>query len=130
MLGGFSNVEGVDLAGARARTHVVTPVDELGVPTYDELVLVAPSAGTLEENAESIRLFLAALSRGTAYAIAHPPEAANAVLSAGKGPGPDADPCGGERHAAAPGRHPRAAIRLHGSGGVGRVPRLGWRRTT
>ena len=40
MLGGFSNVEGVDLR-ERGEKPVVTPVDQLGVPTYDELVLVA-----------------------------------------------------------------------------------------
>ena len=40
MLGGFSNVEGVDLRD-RGKDPVVTPVDKLGVPTYDELVLVA-----------------------------------------------------------------------------------------
>ena len=40
MLGGFSNVEGVDLR-LRGKNPVVTPVDQLGVPTYDELVFVA-----------------------------------------------------------------------------------------
>ncbi len=40
MLGGFLNVEGVDLR-KRGKDPVVTPVDKLGVPTYDELVLVA-----------------------------------------------------------------------------------------
>ncbi len=40
MLGGFSNVEGVDLR-LRGKDPVVTPVDELGVPSYDELVLAA-----------------------------------------------------------------------------------------
>ena len=40
MLGGFSNVEGVDLR-ERGEKPVVTPVDQLGVPSYDELVLVA-----------------------------------------------------------------------------------------
>ena len=34
MLGGFSNVEGVDLR-LRGKDPVVTPVDKLGVPTYD-----------------------------------------------------------------------------------------------
>ena len=38
MLGGFRNVEGVDLR-LRGKAPVVTPVDQLGVPTYDELVL-------------------------------------------------------------------------------------------
>ena len=34
---------------------------------------------------EAIRAFIEALARGTDYARAHPQEAANAVLSAGKG---------------------------------------------
>ena len=51
MLGGFSNVEGVDLR-ERGENPVVTPVDQLGVPTYDELVLVA-SRKSLEETRRS-----------------------------------------------------------------------------
>ena len=57
MLGGFSNVEGVDLR-LRGKDPVVTPVDKLGVPTYDELVLVA-RRDRLEEDPQAIRLFLA-----------------------------------------------------------------------
>ncbi len=83
MLGGFLNVEGVDLR-ERGEHPVVTPVDKLGVPTYDELVLVA-NRGRLEEDPESVRLFLAALSRGTAAAIAEPGEAAAAIAEANPG---------------------------------------------
>jgi putative hydroxymethylpyrimidine transport system substrate-binding protein len=83
ILGGYRNIEGVDLS-QRGLDPRIAPVDQLGVPTYDELVLVARSA-TVDEHPEAIRSFIAALGRGTAYAIAHPPEAANAVLSAGKG---------------------------------------------
>jgi putative hydroxymethylpyrimidine transport system substrate-binding protein len=83
ILGGFRNIEGVDLQ-QRGLDPRIVPVDQLGVPTYDELVLVARSS-TVEEHPEAIRSFIAALARGTAYAIAHPPEAANAILSAGKG---------------------------------------------
>ncbi|HEV2790925.1 MAG TPA: ABC transporter substrate-binding protein, partial [Solirubrobacterales bacterium] len=63
MLGGYRNVEGVDLR-ERGLGPTVTPVDELGVPTYDELVLVA-NRRSLEEDPEKLRLFLAALERGT-----------------------------------------------------------------
>ena len=70
MLGGFSNVEGVDLR-LRGKDPVVTPVDKLGVPTYDELVLVA-NRDRLEEDPQAIRLFLGALARGTAAAIEEP----------------------------------------------------------
>ena len=80
MLGGFRNVEGVDLK-LRGKAPVVTPVDELGVPTYDELVLVAQGE-RLEEDPEAVRLFLAALSRGTAAAVNSPNAAVEALLEA------------------------------------------------
>jgi len=83
MLGGFSNVEGVDLR-LRGKHPVVTPVDELGVPTYNELVLVAKRA-RIEDDPESIRLFLSALARGTAAAIASPNAATKALLEANPG---------------------------------------------
>jgi putative hydroxymethylpyrimidine transport system substrate-binding protein len=86
MLGGFRNVEGVDLR-ERGEHPVVTPVDRLGVPTYDELVLVAQRK-RLEEDPEPIRLFLAALSRGTKAAIEDPKAAAAAVIEAN----PDLEP--------------------------------------
>jgi putative hydroxymethylpyrimidine transport system substrate-binding protein len=86
MLGGFSNVEGVDLR-LRGKDPVVTPVDKLGVPTYDELVLVA-SRAQLEDNPEAIRLFIAALERGTAAAASNPKAATKVLLEAN----PDLDP--------------------------------------
>ena len=86
MLGGFLNVEGVDLR-LRGERPVVTPVDKLGVPTYDELVLVA-NGKRLEEDPEPIRLFIAALARGTAAAAADPKAATKALLEAN----PDLDP--------------------------------------
>jgi putative hydroxymethylpyrimidine transport system substrate-binding protein len=86
MLGGYSNVEGVDLQ-QRGKAPVVTPVDQLGVPTYDELVFAARRQG-LEEDPEAIRLFLAALERGTTAAIEQPGAATTAVVEANK----DLDP--------------------------------------
>jgi putative hydroxymethylpyrimidine transport system substrate-binding protein len=86
MLGGFSNVEGVDLR-LRGKQPVVIPVDKLGVPTYDELVLVA-RRGKLEEDPEAFRLFLAALARGTATAKKSPGATTKALLKANK----DLDP--------------------------------------
>ena len=53
MLGGFRNIEGVDLA-ERGRDPRVVPVDRLGVPTYDELVLVA-NADRVADDPEAIR---------------------------------------------------------------------------
>jgi putative hydroxymethylpyrimidine transport system substrate-binding protein len=86
MLGGFRNVEGVDLR-ERGLAPVVTPVDQLGVPTYDELVLVARRQ-TLEEDPEKFRLFLAALERGTEAAVAQPGAATTAITEAN----PDLEP--------------------------------------
>ncbi len=86
MLGGFRNVEGVDLR-LRGLDPIVTPVDRLGVPSYDELVLVA-RRDRLEEDPEEIRLFIAALARGTAAAVERPNEALAALLEAN----PDLEP--------------------------------------
>ena len=80
MLGGFSNVEGVDLR-MRGKDPVVTPVDRLGVPTYNELVLIA-NRGSLADEPEKFRLFVAALQRGTEAAVAQPGAATKAVLEA------------------------------------------------
>jgi putative hydroxymethylpyrimidine transport system substrate-binding protein len=80
MLGGYSNVEGIDLR-ERGLDPVITPVDELGVPTYDELVFVARRS-TLEEQGSKIRLFISALKRGTEAAVANPKAASEAILAA------------------------------------------------
>ena len=83
MLGGFLNVEGVDLA-ERGKDPRVIPVDRLGIPTYDELVLVA-NEDALEDEPEPIRLFIAALERGTRDAVRDPSAATEAVLASGEG---------------------------------------------
>ncbi len=80
ILGGFRNVEGVDLR-ERGKDPIVTPVDQLGVPTYNELVLVA-QRDRLEDDPEAIRLFLAALERGTAAAVDSPTATTDALLQA------------------------------------------------
>ena len=85
-LGGFRNVEGVDLR-ERGLAPTVTPVDQLGVPTYDELVLVARRQ-SLEENPDKFRLFIAALERGTNAAVEQPGAATTAVTEAN----PDLEP--------------------------------------
>lgn len=87
MLGGFSNIEGVDLA-ERGEDPRIFPITELGVPDYDELVLVANSK-RLADDPEPVRLFLAALKRGTRDAAENPDAATQAVLEAGNGLDPD-----------------------------------------
>jgi putative hydroxymethylpyrimidine transport system substrate-binding protein len=80
MLGGYSNVEGIALR-ERGKQPVITPVDELGVPTYDELVFVARRS-TLAEQGQKIRLFISALKRGTEAAVKNPKAASEAILAA------------------------------------------------
>jgi len=87
MLGGFLNVEGVDLAEQGENPKVV-PVDQLGIPTYNELVLVA-SGEQVRQDAEMIRLFIAALEQGTADAIADPEGATDELLAAADGLDPE-----------------------------------------
>jgi putative hydroxymethylpyrimidine transport system substrate-binding protein len=86
ILGGFLNVEGVDLAQRGLHPRVV-PVDRLGVPTYDELVLVA-NTDEVENDSRSIQLFIAALQRGTDAAAKNPAEASAVITRAGQGLAP------------------------------------------
>lgn len=83
LLGGFRNVEGVDLA-ERGRNPRVVPVHELGIPTYNELVLVA-HRDRVTEDEEAIRLFIAALERGTREAADDPKGATETILEYGDG---------------------------------------------
>ncbi|MCO5315296.1 MAG: ABC transporter substrate-binding protein [Solirubrobacterales bacterium] len=79
-LGPLWNIEGVQLK-LEGRKPVINPVDRLGVPTYSELVLVAKGS-RLESDPDPVRLFIAALARGTAAAVAEPEAATRAVLNA------------------------------------------------
>ncbi len=81
-LGPFWNIEGVDLR-LSGRKPVINPVDRLGVPTYSEMVLVAKGS-RVEEDPESIRLFLKALERGTNDAVAQPNLARESIIAANK----------------------------------------------
>ncbi len=81
-LGPFWNIEGVDLR-LSGRRPVINPVDRLGVPTYSEMVLVAKGS-RVDEDPESIRLFLRALERGTDDAVAQPNSALETILAANK----------------------------------------------
>ena len=82
-LGPFWNIEGVDLK-LSGQKPVINPVDKLGVPTYDELVIVAQGK-RVEEDPDSIRLFMSALARGTAEAVAKPNAATDTILKANDG---------------------------------------------
>jgi putative hydroxymethylpyrimidine transport system substrate-binding protein len=62
-LGAFWNVEGVELE-RRKRKPVILHLEDLGVPTYDELVIVAREE-TVRNDGAMIRRFMQALARGT-----------------------------------------------------------------
>src|SRR5262245_41457082 len=79
-LGPFWNIEGVELQ-RRGDDPTLVPVDKLGIPTYDELVLVA-NGDRVADDPEPVRLFLAALERGTRDAVKDPAGATAAVLRA------------------------------------------------
>jgi putative hydroxymethylpyrimidine transport system substrate-binding protein len=83
IFGGFQNIEGVQLTQQGA-APVISNVKDLGVPTYDELVLVAKS-DRVSDDAETIRLFIEALEHGTRAAVADPAGATEAVVDAGQG---------------------------------------------
>jgi putative hydroxymethylpyrimidine transport system substrate-binding protein len=80
MFGGFRNVEGVQLE-ERGENPRIVPVNRLGIPDYDELVLVARDE-QVAEDPETIRLFIAALERGTVDAREDPQAATDALLEA------------------------------------------------
>jgi putative hydroxymethylpyrimidine transport system substrate-binding protein len=79
IVGGSWNVEGIELR-SRGLKPVVTPVTELGVPSFEELVLVA-RPNVLRREGDKIRAFTAALTRGTEAAIENPEAAAEAILA-------------------------------------------------
>jgi putative hydroxymethylpyrimidine transport system substrate-binding protein len=81
-LGGFWNVEGVELRQRHADPTVI-PVDRLGVPDYNELVFVA-NADRLDDARDDLRLFVSAVARGAEEARKDPAGATRALLDANK----------------------------------------------
>lgn len=87
IFGGSGNVEGAELR-ALGRKPVVTPVQDLGVPPYDELVLFAARDRVAKEPG-LVRDLLEALERGTVAAKRNPNRAVELVVN-GIEPNPDA----------------------------------------
>jgi putative hydroxymethylpyrimidine transport system substrate-binding protein len=69
-LGAYWNYEAIQLARMGRRPNVIR-VDHVGVPTYDELVLVVRQS-TLVSHPDEIRRFIQAMARGYASARANP----------------------------------------------------------
>ena len=86
VLGAFWNYEGTELRAEGPRPQIIR-VDEAGVPTYDELVLVA-NEDALERDSERIRAFIGALARGTEDLEKDPEKGIKGLLEAN----PDLDP--------------------------------------
>jgi putative hydroxymethylpyrimidine transport system substrate-binding protein len=85
-LGAFWNYEGQDLKLRGKRPRIIR-IEEAGVPTYNELVLVA-NESALERDADKIRAFIGAISRGTRDLRSDPDSAIEGLLDAN----PDLDP--------------------------------------
>jgi putative hydroxymethylpyrimidine transport system substrate-binding protein len=71
VLGVYRNVEGIQLA-QRGLHPTVIPVDRAGVPSYDELVLVASKTRLADKGyRDEVQRFVTAFAAGTADARAH-----------------------------------------------------------
>ncbi len=79
-LGGFWNYEAIQLRLAHKHPTVI-PVDQAGVPTYDELVLVVREDEARHEG-QDLRAFLQALTRGEREVRADPAAASATVVKA------------------------------------------------
>jgi putative hydroxymethylpyrimidine transport system substrate-binding protein len=86
VLGAFWNYEGTDLRLRGKRPQIIR-MEEAGVPTYNELVLVA-NEDALERDKGKLRAFIGALSRGTRDLRENPDQAIDGLLEAN----PDLDP--------------------------------------
>lgn len=82
ILGGFWNYEGTQLRQKRRDPQIIR-VEKAGVPTYDELVLVA-NEDALDRDAGKIRRFIGALARGTDDLRRSPRTAIEGLLDANK----------------------------------------------
>ena len=76
---GRSNLEGAELK-ARGLDPVITPIRDLGIPAYDEFVLIA-RAECVSRRPWIFRDFLSALARGTAAAVKNPEAAVRALMA-------------------------------------------------
>jgi putative hydroxymethylpyrimidine transport system substrate-binding protein len=85
-LGAFWNYEGTELRLRGKRPQIIR-IEDAGVPTYNELVLVA-NEDALERDGDKIRAFIGALSRGTRDLRDNPDEGIDGLLDAN----PDLDP--------------------------------------
>ena len=86
VLGAFWNYEGTELKLRGKRPQIIR-IEDAGVPSYNELVLVA-NEDALERDGDKIRAFIGAVSRGTRALRRDPRGAIEGLLEAN----PDLDP--------------------------------------
>jgi len=74
IIGGYRNVEAIQIAQETGKQPVVIPVDHAGVPSYDELVLLANKKrlSSDPEYAAAVRRFISAYVRATDAAAKDP----------------------------------------------------------
>jgi putative hydroxymethylpyrimidine transport system substrate-binding protein len=88
ILGGYWNYEAIQLRLAKKHPHVLR-LEQLGVPNYDELVLVANADGLdPSQNGDKIRRFIGALARGVKFLQRDQSAGVDALLKAN----PDLEP--------------------------------------
>ena len=86
VLGAFWNYEGTELKLKGKRPRIIR-MEDAGVPTYDELVLVA-NADALDRDGDKLRAFIGAVSRVVRELRADPEKGIEGLLKAN----PDLDP--------------------------------------
>jgi putative hydroxymethylpyrimidine transport system substrate-binding protein len=79
-IGAYWNYEAIQLAQAKKHPNVIR-MEQAGVPTYDELVLVVRES-TITKKADEIRRFVQALARGYASVRSDPQAGVNSLLAA------------------------------------------------
>jgi len=74
ILGGYRNVEAIQISQEMNKKATYFPADELGVPSFDELVLVANRTRLASDKAyaSAVKRFTAALVTGTSAAMKDP----------------------------------------------------------
>jgi putative hydroxymethylpyrimidine transport system substrate-binding protein len=85
-IGAYRNIEGVQLA-AEGKNPVIMPVTAAGVPTYNELVIVANRQKLAQDAGyqDTVRRFLAAVAKGTDIARRQPAVANASIAPVAKG---------------------------------------------
>jgi putative hydroxymethylpyrimidine transport system substrate-binding protein len=83
IFGGSWNLEGRELK-SRGAEPVITRVQDLGIPDYEELVVIAPTS-MVADDPQTVRDFMSAVARGTAAAVDHPDAAVQLIAKSSGG---------------------------------------------